>query len=220
MTKYQVTVWGEIEDWLNEEPMDKIQEYFLGSIKFHFEQNWNFPISKIKLQINHKGKTKTENKYGNSNCDIYDVRLTFDIDTRDYQYNHYYGVGFTPQEIQKYYHRWEQDKSVKRAIKVGLKRRKVFNRMSLRYKLENWKKNYEGNPLMEYDDWDSIEWDYEPDKDEVILTGFIKNQMKYVFTDYDGQDFMGVEDLNVVISPIERQWFMNWKAYPWSVNEK
>ena len=73
----------------NDEPMLNIQEYFLDSIKFHFEENWYFPISKLKLQINHKGKTKSENKYGNSNCDIYDVRLTFEIDTRDYKYNHY-----------------------------------------------------------------------------------------------------------------------------------
>jgi hypothetical protein len=217
MTKYHVTVLGEIEDWLNEHPMPNIQDYFLDSIKFHFEQNWYFPISKLKLQITHKGKTKSENEYGNSNCDIYGVRLTFNIDTRDYQYNHYFNVGFTPHAVQKYYHRWEQDKFVKRAIKKG---REIFIGMTLRYQFENWKKTYEGNPLMEYEDWDSIEWDYEPDKEEVILTGFIKNQMTYVFTDYDGQGFMGVDDLNVVISPIVNQWFMNWKEYPWSVNEK
>ncbi len=215
MTKYHVTVWGEIEDWLNEQPLPDTQEYFLNSIKFHFEENWNFPITKLKLKINHKGKTKSENKYGNSNCDIYGVRLTFNIDTKDYQYNHYFNVGFTPQAVQRYYHRWKQDKSF--GVNGGWK---VFNRMSLRYILQNWKKTYEGNPLMEYEDWDSIEWDYEPNKDEVILTGFIKNQMKYVFTDYDGQEFIGSRDLNFVISPIERQWFMNWKAYPWSVNEK
>ena len=36
MTKYQVTVWGEIEDWTDDDPMPNIQEYFLDSIKFHF----------------------------------------------------------------------------------------------------------------------------------------------------------------------------------------
>jgi len=217
VTKYQVTVWGEIQDWTDTDPMSDLQDYFLGSIKFHFEKYWNFPIKKLKLQINNKGKTKTKNEYGNSNCDIYDVRLTFEIDTKDYEYNHYYDVGFTPQAVQRYYHKWEQDMSNKGTIKEG---KHAFNLLSLKYKLANWKATYDGNPLMGYEDWDSIEWDYEPDKDEVILTEFIKNQLKFVFTDYDGQDFIGAGDLNVVISPIDKQWFMNWKASPWSINEK
>lgn len=218
MTKYQVTVWGEIEDWTDDELMPNIQEYFLDSIKFHFEQNWYFPITKIKLQINHKGKTKTKNKYGNSNCDIYDVRLTFEIDTRDYLYNHFLEVGFTPQEVQRYYLKWRRAEYIAEQIRKDIK--KDIKLVPLRQSLQEWKKRYEGNPLMGYKDWNSIEWDYEPDKDEVILKGFIKNQMRYVFTDYDGQDFIGAGDLNVVISHIENQWFMNWKVYPWSLNEK
>lgn len=217
MTKYQVMVWGEIEDWINECPMPKIQEYFLNSMKFHFTENWNFPITKLKLKLNHKGKTKTKNRYGNSNCDIYDVRLTFDIDTRDYQYNHYFNVGFTPQEIQKYYIGWERIEYITEQLRKG---KTIIKQIPIGYQIERWRNKYNGNPLMEYEDWDSIEWHYEPKKDEVILTGFIKNQMKYVFTDYDGQDFIGVGGLHVVISPIESQWFMNWKEYPWSINEK
>ena len=208
MTQYDVTIKGELIDWHPEgffaDTPHELKGVWIRFLLTQMNENWLFDINEkdIKLDIQLVGKTHEPNAWGHEDCNIYEIEMKFKIDISKYRWNSIYKHGFESSFIQVI------------GLDDDFSKWSTLNLNNKKYKTNVIKYNKE-NRVFDYNEMvERYPYVSNPTVQIRLLNRVIKDSLHYIFTDYDGNDFIGSSNLKVEITLPVKPPYLNWEIDP------
>tara|TARA_B100000287_G_C20588530_1_gene763234 strand:- start:196 stop:840 length:645 start_codon:yes stop_codon:yes gene_type:complete len=208
MTQYHVTIKGELIDWHQEgffaDTPHELKKVWIGFLLAQMNDNWLFDIDErdIKLNIELIGKTQEPNEWGHEGCNIYEIEMKFKIDISKYRYNRIYQHGFESSFIQVI----GLDDDFSEWARLHLKNTTYKNNV-IKYNLHE--------RVFDYDEMvEKYPYISNPIVQIRLLNRVIKDSLQVIFSDFDGNDFIGASILKIEITPSIKPFYLNWENDP------
>ena len=208
MTQYNVAIKGELTDWHQEgffaDTPHELKGVWIRFLLNEMNDNWFFDINEkdVKLDMLLVGKTQEPNAWGHEGCNIYKIEMKFKIDISKYRWNSIYGIGFEPSFIQVVglnddFSEW---------TRLHINNKKYENDV---VKYNEKKRVFDYNEMVE-----TYPYVSNPTVQIRLLNRVIKNSLESIFSDFDGNDFIGASKLKVEITLPIKLSYLNWRLDP------